>query len=40
MESMEAHLNQLSASAENLYSNLMNPEGMNGLIDGLKIIDR
>lgn len=35
MESMEAHLNQLQAEAEELYQTLLDPEGLNPLIDAL-----
>lgn len=35
MESMQAHLNQLRVESEELYQTLMNPEGLNPLIDGL-----
>ena len=35
MESMEAHLNQLQTEAEELYQTLLNPEGLNPLIDAL-----
>ena len=33
MESTRAHLNQLSASAERLYNNLIDSDGLNSLID-------
>ena len=40
LDSMEAHLNQLSAAAEGLYASLLDPESLNGLIDGLtKIVE-
>ena len=35
MESMKAHLNQLKASTEDLYDSLLDPKGLNPLIDGL-----
>ena len=35
MESMEAHLNRLQAEAEELYQTLLDPEGLNPLIDAL-----
>lgn len=38
MESMEAHLNQLQAEAEELYQTLLDPEGLNPLIDALTSI--
>ena len=38
MESMEAHLNKLTAASEKLYSELIDPEGMNPLIDSLTVI--
>lgn len=36
MESTEAHLAQLSAEAEDLYQTLLDPKGINTLIDALK----
>ena len=38
MNSMEAHLNQLTAESQELYQTLMDPEGLNPLIDGLTSI--
>ena len=38
LESMEAHLNELTAEAEELYQTLMDPEGLNPLIDTLTTI--
>ena len=38
MESMEAHLNKLTAASEKLYGELMDPEGINPLIDSLTTI--
>lgn len=35
MESMKAHLSQLKTSTEDLYDSLLDPEGLNPLIDGL-----
>ena len=35
LDSMEAHLNELQAAAEGLYDSLLDPESLNGLIDGL-----
>ena len=40
LDSMEAHLNQLSTAAEGLYDSLLDPESLNKLIDGLtKIVE-
>lgn len=38
MESMKAHLNQLKASTEDLYDSLLDPKGLNPLIDGLRLL--
>ena len=38
MESTIAHLNQLRAASEDLYDSLLDPEGLNPLIDGLTSI--
>ena len=38
MESTEAHLNKLTAASEKLYSELLDPEGINPLIDSLTTI--
>lgn len=35
MESMEAHLNQLKTETEDLYQTLLDPEGLNPMIDAL-----
>ena len=40
LDSMEAHLNQLSAAADGLYDSLLDPEGLNKIIDGLtKVVE-
>ena len=40
LDSMEAHLNQLSAAAEGLYDSLLDPKGLNKVIDGLtKVVE-
>lgn len=40
LDSMEAHLNQLSAAAEGLYDSLLDPQGLNKLIDNLtKVVE-
>lgn len=40
MDSIEAHLNQLKASTEDLYDSLMNPEGIKPVIDAAtKLVD-
>lgn len=38
MESTQAHLNQLRAASEDLYDSLLDPKGLNPLIDGLTIV--
>ena len=38
MESTAAHLNQLKSATEDLYDSLLNPEGINPLIDGLTLV--
>lgn len=38
MESMKAHLNELTSEAEELYQTLMDPEGLNPLIDSLTTV--
>jgi TP901 family phage tail tape measure protein len=38
LDSMEAHLNKLTAESQELYQTLMDPEGLNPLIDGLTTI--
>ncbi len=38
MESTQAHLNQLKAASEDLYDSLLDPKGLNPLIDGLTTI--
>ena len=38
MDSMEAHLKQLKAAGEDVYDSLMNPDGMNTVIDVLTSI--
>jgi TP901 family phage tail tape measure protein len=38
LESLEAHLNKLTSEAEELYQTLMDPEGLNPLIDALTTI--
>lgn len=38
MESMAAHLQELSTATESLYSSLINADSMNDLIDGLTIV--
>ena len=38
MESTRAHLNQLRAASEDLYDSLLDPKGLNPLIDGLTVI--
>lgn len=40
MESTRAHLNQLKAASEDLYDSLLNPKGLNPLIDGLTTITK
>jgi hypothetical protein len=35
MESMEAHMQELSTASERLYISLLNPEGAKGMIDVL-----
>ena len=38
MESTQAHLNQLRAASEDLYDSLLDPKGLNPLIDGLTTV--
>ena len=38
MESTRAHLNQLKAASEDLYDSLLDPKGINPVIDGLTTI--
>lgn len=38
MESTQAHLNQLRAASEDLYDSLLDPKGLNPVIDGLTLI--
>lgn len=38
MESTQAHLNQLRAASEDLYDSLLDPKGINPLIDGLTTV--
>ena len=38
LDSLDAHLNKLTAEAEELYQTLMDPEGLNPLIDALTTI--
>jgi len=38
LNSMEAHLNKLTAASEGLYDSLLDPESLNGLIDGLTTV--
>lgn len=38
MESTQAHLNQLRAASEDLYDSLLDPEGLNPVIDGLTLM--
>lgn len=38
MESTQAHLNQLRAASEDLYDSLLDPKGINPVIDGLTTI--
>ena len=38
MESTQAHLNQLRAASEDLYDSLLDPKGLNPVIDGLTLM--